>query len=84
MTKLFGSITVFCGVNLVPYLMSFLMWLSEDGKIDYLIASILKSLFSIPTGLMGYAIQYDLGDWGWELLNMLGIIISIVIIKLFN
>jgi uncharacterized membrane protein HdeD (DUF308 family) len=84
MNKLFGGLAIICVANLVPYLMTFLMLFSSEGRLDYMLASIMKSFFSIPTGILGYALQYDLGDWLWTLLNVLGIIVSIITIKVID
>lgn len=80
MKKIFGGLIVVCSINLVPFFMTLFMHFSEEGELDYSIASSIRSLFSIPTGLLGYALHYDLGDLKWILLNVFGIIISIVFI----
>lgn len=80
MKKIFGTLAAICFVNLVPFIMALFMLFTKDSSTTYNLFSIIQSLFSIPTSLIGYALQYDLGDVWWVILNILGFIVSIVVV----
>lgn len=82
MKKFFGALAAICFVNLVPFIMALFMLFTKDSSTTYKIFSSIQSLFSIPTSLIGYALQYDLGDVWWVILNIFGFIGSLVLIKL--
>lgn len=69
-------------INLVPYIMALFMLMTRESSIVFSIFSIIQSIFSIPTSLIGFALQYDLGEVWWVILNSILFVISgVVIIK---
>jgi len=51
--------------------MSLFILMSEEGSIMASIFLIIRALFSIPTSLIGFALQYDLGEFWWVIVNVL-------------
>ncbi len=62
MKAFFETLAGICIINLTPSLMAFLMFFVKKTSTLYLLLNSIKSLFSIPTSLIGFALQYDLGD----------------------
>jgi hypothetical protein len=79
MKKIFGTLALICFVTLVPFIMALFMLFTKDSSMTYNILSSIQSLFSIPTSIIGFALQYDLGDVWWVVVNALLFILSIVI-----
>ena len=81
MKGLFGTIAGICAINLVPFLMTIFLLFTKDASLMNSIFDSIRSLSSIPTSLFGFALQYDLGDVWWVILNIVILAISIVILK---
>ena len=81
MKGIFGTISLICLVNLVPFIMTVFMLVTNETSNLYSVFLSIRSLFSIPTSLIGFALQYDLGEVWWIILNMLGLGIGIAALK---
>lgn len=82
MKAFFSGLAGITFINLVPYIMALFMLITSESSVAFSIFSIIQSLFSIPTSLIGFALQYDLGEIWWVILNSIIFVISgVVIIK---
>ncbi|ERJ12508.1 hypothetical protein HLPCO_001494 [Haloplasma contractile SSD-17B] len=59
-------------INLVPYICSLLLLGLDVGTIEYNLIHATKSLFSIPTSLIWFIIQNDIGEIAWIIFNIIG------------
>jgi ABC-type tungstate transport system substrate-binding protein len=82
MKAFFSGLAGITFINLVPYIMALFMLMTNESSIAFTVFIIIQSLFSIPTSLIGFALQYDLGEIWWVILNSIIFIGSgVVIIK---
>lgn len=81
MKGILAIVTTFCFVNLVPYLLTILLLLLPNGSRVYTIITAIKSLLEIPSSLIWFLIQKDLGDFWWITFNILGVVVSVYLIK---
>lgn len=77
------GLALICFLNLIPYIMALLMLFTEETSITYSLFHIVQNIFSIPTSIIGFALQYDLGEVWWVILNIVILIIAtIAIVKI--
>ena len=81
MKKIIGTLVAVCLINLVPFIMTVLMLLTKNPSNVYSIFLSIRSFASIPTSLVGFVLQYDLGEVWWVILNILVFGICIAVIK---
>lgn len=73
MKKLLIIAPIFFAINLVPYVCWLLLLGLEEGTIIFSLVQMCKALFEMPTSLIWFIVQSDLGEAGWIIFNVLGL-----------
>lgn len=76
-----GIVALFCIVNLVPFLLGGLLYFSQDGTISQSIVIAVKSLFEIPSSVIWFIVQAELGNTVWIITNIIVLFGCIVTIS---
>lgn len=72
MKALLGMVALFCAINLVPYILSGMLYFSEEGTLSQSLVIMVKSIFEFPSSIIWFIIQKELGDGLWITFNVLG------------
>jgi|GEM_PF-3581394 len=71
MRKYLSIAILFAIVNLIPYLCMLMLLILNEGELLFNIVSAAKALFEMPTSLIWFIVQSDLGEVGWVLFNVI-------------